>query len=280
MTLYEYKKYASGMLSEISENPVFEAEQIMTWALELSENDLILKKYEQISPDNEKKLGEALTRRVSREPLQYIIGEWDFMGLRMFCGRGCLVPRPETELLAALAERSLPKGGRFIDLCTGSGCIAVSILKMRPDVTAVAVDKSDDALKYAIKNADYHGVSDRLEIISADIAEFTPAGKADVIVSNPPYIKTADIESLMPEVRKEPYMALDGGCDGLDFYRIIAKRYRDYISQSGVILTEIGYDIAKGVSDVFEKAGFNALIIKDDCGNDRVCKAVIKAGTY
>ena len=149
MTINNFKNSAVQQLSEITENPNFEAEQLLTHFLGITRNDLILNKENEIPNDKLSSLLNALERRKKHEPLQYICGEWEFFGLRMFCGKGCLIPRPETEMLAEFAIKSLPKGGHLLDLCTGSGCIAVSVLNARPDVTATAIDISEDALYYA-----------------------------------------------------------------------------------------------------------------------------------
>ena len=207
------------------------------------------------------------SRRIEREPLQYICGEWDFFGLRMFCGKGCLIPRPETEMLAEYAINKLPKGGHLLDLCTGSGCIAVSVLNNRADVTATAVDISGEALEYAKKNAAYHGIGDnRIQFVQTDILDYIPVAIPDIIVSNPPYIKTADISELSPEVKHEPHIALDGGHDGLEFYKIIAAKYHKYLQQNGEIVLEVGYDIANEVSAVFKGKGYVTEIISDIYG--------------
>ena len=274
MTLNDFRIQAMHALEEISDNPRLEAEQLIMWALKLSRNDVTLKRREALSSRKILQLTEALNRRLAREPIQYICGEWDFYGLRMFCGKGCLIPRPETEMLVDYAIRALPRGGHLLDLCTGSGCIAVAVLNNRPDVSAAAVDVSQAALTYARKNAEYHGISeDRLKIVCSDILDYTPFRIPDVIVSNPPYIKTDDIPRLDPEVQYEPYIALNGGYDGLEFYKIIASKYSRYLKNSSEIAMEVGYDIAEEVSALFRGKRFRTELLTDSFGIERVCVA-------
>lgn len=274
MTLNDFRTQAIHALESITDNPRFEAEQLIMWVLKLNRNELTLKRRETLTPLSASHLNDALNRRLSREPLQYICGEWDFYGLRMFCGKGCLIPRPETEMLVDYAIRALPRGGHLLDLCTGSGCIAVAALNNRPDVTAAAVDVSQAALIYARKNAEYHGITeDRLSIVCSDILDYTPLRIPDVIVSNPPYIKTDDIKDLDPEVQYEPYIALNGGYDGLEFYKIIASKYSRYLKSSSEIAMEVGYDIADEVSALFRGKRFRTELLTDQFGIERVCVA-------
>ncbi len=194
---------------------------------------------------NSPKLKDALLRRIQREPLQYILGKWDFCDEVYSLCPDCLIPRPETEELVRYACDILPKGAVFADLCTGSGCIAISILAKRDDLTAVALDISENALATAKENALQNGVNTRLQLIQLDILSGIPkfrAGSFDVIISNPPYIKSADIPSLAPELLYEPKIALDGGADGLIFYRRILEHYLKYLKNDGFFLFEIGYE--------------------------------------
>lgn len=274
MTIYDFKNNAVQELKTITENPSFEAEQLLINILGVSRNDLILQRKHEIPDDKLSALLNALERRKNREPLQYICGEWEFFGLRMFCGKGCLIPRPETEMLAEYAIKSLPKGGHLLDLCTGSGCIAVAVLSSRPDVTATALDISEDALYYAKKNAEYHGIGkDRINFVCKSIFDFLPEKAPDCIVSNPPYIKSADIETLSPEVKHEPVIALDGGEDGLVFYRNIAEKFYNCLKNNAEIYMEVGYDIFSEVSAVFTENKYSVQIFPDTFGVNRVCAA-------
>lgn len=276
MTVSDFRNKAIKALSSITDNAEFEAEQLMQYALNMSKNELVVGRKSVLSPENSSKLEDVLNRRMSREPLQYICGEWEFFGLRMFCGDGCLIPRPETEMIAEYAINSLPKGGHLLDLCTGSGCIAVSVLNNRHDVTATAVDISPTALAYAKKNAEYHGVSDRLELVERDVMDYMPLKIPDVISSNPPYIKSDDISALSPEVRHEPEIALNGGYDGLDFYKIIASRFGKYLGIDGKIVLEVGYDIASEAAAVFKGRRLDTELVTDIYGVERMCIAKLR----
>ncbi len=272
MTYNEFKAKHLDKLNRISDNARFELETLMLHFSGLKKNELLMNRANEIENSVLQKLENAVERRLCREPLQYIIGEWEFFGLRMFCGRGCLIPRPETEMLAEIAIKNLPRGATLLDLCTGSGCISVAVLNNRPDVKAVAVDISADALKYAKKNAEYHGVSDRIKLVNADIYDYKPDFFPNIIVSNPPYIKTVDMETLSCEVQHEPYIALDGGHDGLDFYKLIAKNFAArYLADGGTVAVEVGYDIGEEVAAIFRSQKFTSTLLRDMYEVERVC---------
>ena len=273
MTFNEFKAINLPKLKTITENAAFELETLILSVTGMKKSDLLLNRCNCISEANLISLNKAIERRINREPLQYIIGEWEFFGLRMFCGKGCLIPRPETEMLAEIAIKNLPRNGRLLDLCTGSGCISVAVLNNRPDVTAVAVDISESALDYAKKNAEYHNISsDRLQFVCADIYDYTPEFFSDVIVSNPPYIKTCDMDKLDEEVKHEPEIALDGGHDGLDFYKLIAKYFaKKHLNDGGCCAVEVGYDIGEEVAAIFRSQKFNSLLLRDMYEVERVC---------
>ena len=209
----------------------------------------------------------AVERMKSNEPLAYIIGEWYFYGETYKLNCDCLIPRPDTEHLVDHLIRNLPQNSLFADLCTGSGCIAISVLVHRPDVKAIAVDISSGALDMVRINAKDNGVADRLTVIQADVLHGNALGeqKVDAIVSNPPYIRTDIIDTLDENVKKEPRVALDGGSDGLDFYRVIYSDYRRNVKSGGFIVCEIGYDQGDAA-----KRLFGCTVTKDYGGNDRV----------
>ncbi len=276
MTVIEYKNFAVEKLSSITDNPEFEAVQLMCFALKLSKNKFLLERKMKLNDIQLSQLNSVLERRISREPLQYIIGEWEFYGYKMYCGPGCLIPRPETEMLVDIAVKSLPNSASFLDLCTGSGCISVSILNSRPDVNGSALDISEAALKYAKRNIELYSLNDRINLYCEDINGFVPLKKYNLIISNPPYIKSKDMENLSPEVKKEPDIALDGGEDGLQFYKLILEKYSKYLADDGSFLFEVGYDIADDVAKIYSDAGYNTEVLTDIYGNKRVCKAATK----
>ena len=192
---------------------------------------------------DENALAVLAARRIAREPLQYILGETGFYNEIYTVRPGVLIPRSDTELLVELAIRRLPQNAHFADFCTGSGCIAVSVLKNRPDLTAEAFDLSPDAVSLAKENAERNGVSDRITVARCNLPEANfPACRFAAILSNPPYIPSAVVPTLSPEVQREPALALDGGEDGMDFYRAFLARHRGVLQNGGFFLFEIGYD--------------------------------------
>lgn len=274
MTYNEFRTEAKEKLRKCPdvENPDFEINTIVCHFAKLARTKLLAMRSENIPEEILAELGDALERRMQCEPLQYIIGEWEFFGLRMFCGNGCLIPRPETELLVEKAIELIPKGGHFLDLCTGSGCISVAILNNRKDVTGTAVDISADALAYAKKNAQYHKVENRLELVEMPLEEYLPMTIPDCIISNPPYVKTQDVEEFPPVLRFEPRIAFDGGYDGLDFYKIIAHRYSSrFLKNGGLLLLEAGHDTIREVEAILKYRKMQTKILADMFGVERVC---------
>ena len=224
-------------------------------------------------------LAEAVKKRVDRYPLQYIIGSWSFMTEEYQVNEHCLIPRQDTELLVETAIKTLPENADFIDLCTGSGCVAVSTLAARPDCRAPAADLFPETLSLAKRNAEKNGVADRFSPILADVLsepceDVKARAPFDAVLSNPPYIQSHVVKTLSPEVGYEPEAALDGGRDGLDFYRAILKFYTPLLSSDGFFAFEIGYDQGQDLKNLATKNGFCCKILSDLSGNDRV--AVLK----
>lgn len=208
-------------------------------------------------------------KRCERIPLQYITGEQEFMGLNFYVNSNVLIPRQDTETLVEEALKRIHPGMKVLDMCTGSGCILISILKNVADVEGYGYDISKQALIVAKENAKRNDVSAIFE--RSDLFEEI-TGKFDVIVSNPPYIRTEDITGLMPEVAGfEPMQALDGKEDGLYFYRKMIAEAKEYLVPGGFVLFEIGYDQGEAVSDMMRYAGYDHIqVIKDLAGNNRV----------
>lgn len=211
----------------------------------------------------------VMKKRVERIPLQYITGEQEFMGLTFKVNSNVLVPRQDTETLVEEAIKVIKPGMKILDMCTGSGCVLISIMKNVLNLEGVGVDISKQALVVAKENAKLNQVSATFE--RSDLFE-SVTERFDVIVSNPPYIKTEEITKLMPEVSQfEPVGALDGMEDGLYFYRNLVKESKNYLNPGGVILFEIGYDQGEDVSNMLIYAGYkNVRVIKDLAHNDRV----------
>lgn len=216
----------------------------------------------------------AAERRAAHEPLQYILGEWSFFRQVYEVSPACLIPRSDTEILVEEAIRLLPQNAFFADLCTGSGCIAISTLCERPDTRGYAVDKFADTLKLAARNAQKNGVADRLQLQKTDVLTepIVPDSlRFDAILSNPPYIPTSAIAKLAPELAAEPRAALNGGEDGLLFYRAILRKCKAQLKEGGFFLFEIGYDQANDIQGLAEEEGYQSCRIKKDLsGNDRV----------
>lgn len=278
MTYSEYKARAAEVLSENPEvtDADFEAVTMICSLCGITNAEYLTRRRTAVLTDEDiAELDGMVKRRVCGEPLQYILGEWDFHGLPMYCGRGCLIPRFETEMLVDRAISALPEGGRFLELCVGSGCVSAAILAKRSDVMCDGIDISEDALRYAKKNAERHSVSDRFCISRCDLAEYVPKGKYDVILSNPPYVKTCDVDAFGVGMRFEPRIAFDGGKDGLMFYRTIISRYTEYLLPHGRMLLEVGYDTANGVSRLMIGGGLREVTVEKDInGVDRIVSGI------
>ena len=207
--------------------------------------------------------------RARRIPLQHITGEQEFMGLNFKVNENVLVPRQDTEILVEEAMRYLSDGTRILDICTGSGCILLSLLKYSNECEGMGVDISEDALAVARENAGRLGI--QADFRQSDLLEKVE-GRFDMIVSNPPYIETDVIETLMPEVREhEPIIALDGKADGLYFYRKIIEQCPAYMTRGARLFFEIGYDQGEAVKELMIQRGFIEVeVIQDYAKQDRV----------
>ena len=261
------------------ENAFFDARWLVEKALGINSTQFALKKDKQVSKKDEVEFLSLIRRRIAGEPLQYILGEWEFMGYPFLVGEGVLIPRPETELLADFAKDLLKdkKSPVVFDLCSGSGCIAISVAKLLPKAKVYAVEKSGDALGYLKKNVKLNKAKN-VEIISGDIADrrLLQGIVPDLILSNPPYIKSEEIPTLQKEVLREPSMALDGGADGLDFYKILAADWLSRLPKGGVMAVECGEAQAEDISQLFFLAGGVTDTINDLSGIQRVVTATKK----
>ncbi|QYO79150.1 peptide chain release factor N(5)-glutamine methyltransferase [Devosia salina] len=252
-------------------------------ALGLDALGLALRERDAVPAEAVTRVAELLQRRMSGESVARIIGEKDFFGLTFGLNAATLEPRPDTELLVELALERLPQGGRLLDLGTGTGCIPISILASRADATGLATDLSAEALAMARANATRHGVEDRLAFAQgswfAALAFAPPAGRSaekfDLILSNPPYITSAVVETLAPEVKDfDPRLALDGGPDGLAPYRVIAAEAAHFLRPGGWVMVEIGHDQGASVPALLAQQGFGEIgVHKDLNGLDRVVVA-------
>jgi release factor glutamine methyltransferase len=232
---------------------------------------------EEMPPETLHEFEALIKKRAERVPLQYITGEQEFMGLPFSVNSNVLVPRQDTETLVEEALKVTEPGMRVIDMCTGSGCVLIAVLKNVPNVTGAGYDISKQAIIVAKENAKKNEVTAVFE--RSNLFEDVPAEKVDVIMSNPPYIPSGEIAALMPEVSEfEPTLALDGGEDGLDCYRRLISQCGAYLKPGGHLLLEIGYDQGKAVSSMLSEAGYEGVsVVKDLAGNDRVVKGTIRS---
>ena len=277
MTVFElYKNCCAGLKKAGIENAENEARFILQKALECDETTFLLSKNVAAEPHIIDRAVNMISRRTKREPLQYILGEWDFFGNTFKVGEGVLAPRPETEELCSIVvDRLKGKDGRVsvFDLCSGTGCIGISLKKALPDLDVYLVEYSDEALGYLNENRMNLGVARSVPAIKGDVLlgyeAFGFLPRPDVIISNPPYICTSLISELQTEVTKEPKIALDGGEDGLMFYRALAERWLPFVNHGGFLAVECGDEQAVSVAAMFSTHSDDISIIKDFNGIDR-----------
>lgn len=267
------------------EEAAWDARLLLEYVCETNRNDLLVHGDYPVDVDKEAKYFELLEKRKQRIPLQHLTGVQEFMGLEFKVNEHVLIPRQDTEILVEEVLKNLHDGMHVLDMCTGSGCILISLLNYSNDCQGVGVDISEEALKVARENAKKllggkivsegecpDGVDDESVIfIQSDMFE-NVIGKYEIIVSNPPYICSDVIPTLMPEVKDhEPMQALDGTADGLFFYRKIVDESKSYLTGGGMLYFEIGYDQAEAVSKLMQEAGFAEInVVKDYAGLDRV----------
>lgn len=243
-------------------------------------NTLLVYPDTHVSEEDAARYDELIEKRSKHIPLQQLTGSCEFMGIEFFVNDKVLIPRQDSECLVEEAMRYVADGSDILDLCTGSGCLLLSLMHYKNSCRGVGVDISADAISVASSNRDRLEETGGLnggsaEFIIGDLFDPVAGRKFDVIISNPPYIRSRDIEELMPEVRDhEPHLALNGGQDGLSFYRRIAASAPDHLVRGGRIFLEIGYDQADDVSRILADAGFyDIYVIKDFGRNDRVVLA-------
>lgn len=248
-----------------------EARVLIKYILNKNEINIIANENIELSNENKKQLLESIEKIKKGYPLQYITHYQEFMGIKFEVNENVLIPQPDTEVLVEktieIVQKCYPKEDnrniKILDLCTGSGAIAISLKKYLPSVQVFASDISKKALEIAKTNAKKNDV--QIKLIESNMFENINE-KFDIVVSNPPYIKTDEITKLSNQVQNEPRLALDGGKDGLDFYRIIQKNIKNYLYENGILLMEIGYDQGQAVASMFK----NSKLVKDYAGKNRV----------
>ena len=247
------------------DNARLEAEWLLCEALALDRVGLYLNFDKPLSDAELTTFRQMVARRAKREPLQHILGTQEFMGLEFKVSPAVLIPRHDTETLLQEALRIAPKAASALDIGTGSGCVAIALAKNLPDAAIMSVDISAAALELAAQNAALNGV--QVDFRLGSIFEPVQGERFDLIVSNPPYIPTEDLAGLEPEVRDfEPRTALDGGTDGLDFYRQIISQSPEHLAAKGWLLVEIGIGQGIQVKELFASAGFSAIFTANDPG--------------
>lgn len=260
---------------EFTENARFEAEQLLC-AAGIDRIKLLTEPSAEVSPEEERRFLEMLRRRQSGEPLQYILGEWEFYGLPFAVGEGVLIPRQDTETLCETALDFLEtrdSGFRLsADLCAGSGCVGITLAK-KANAQVLSYELSEKALVFLRRNIELNGADSvcaiRGDILSEELIEAAPT--LDLIVSNPPYLTARDMTALQTEVSHEPQMALFGGEDGLSFYRAIAKSWTRRLKSGGMLAVEIGMGQEESVSALFKENGITPRLKNDACG---ICRVV------
>lgn len=251
-----------------------DARLLLEFVCGTNRNTLLAHGDREVSAEECERYRELIGKRAAHIPLQHLTGEQDFMGLTFLVNKEVLVPRQDTEVLVEEAMKHLHDGMRILDLCTGSGCILLSLLHYSNDCEGVGTDLSPQALSVAREN--YERLREARPEMKARFLEgdlfAALEERFDMIVSNPPYIETGVIDTLMPEVREhEPLMALNGGADGLAFYRRIAKQAGSYLNGGGMLFFEIGCGQAEAVCGLMKEAGFCEIqVVKDFAGLDRV----------
>ena len=277
MTIHDVLKLNITKLKEHNiEEPILKAKILLAFVLCKTKEYLLINQNEEINKDIIKIYETNIEKIINGFPIQYITNKKEFMGLDFFVNESVLIPRNDTEILVEESLNIIKKHNmhEILDLCTGSGAIAVSIAKNIENAKIIATDISEEALKIAKKNAIQNNVFEKVKFQKSNMFEKINS-KFDIIVSNPPYIETKTIKELSEEVQKEPYIALNGGQDGLNFYKIIAENAKMFLNKNGYLALEIGYNQKESVIEILKNYEYKNIYTKKDLeGNDRVivCK--------
>lgn len=258
MKLYEALREALAFISQ------GDARELLYHVFDLTAEKYAINKNEPCDEARLELFRSLCKKREGGYPLQYILGSWDFFGREFFVNEGCLIPREETELIVKTALELSIEDCAFADLCTGSGCIGISYALENKSARGILCDVSAEALRVAEKNAAYHKVADRARPIKFDVFKDELPEGLSLIVSNPPYINARDMKTLEKEVLCEPSLALYGGIDGLDFYKMICKKHFHSLKDGGYIVFEVGYDQADAVAELLMAEGATDIQIFTD----------------
>lgn len=271
-----YQQAKKELVQAGKDNPAFDAFCLFSMATGFNRQQYVIHSGEQADPEQARRLLALTGRRAEGQPLQYLLGEWEFMGLPFYVGEGVLVPRDDTEILVEEAARLLRENGgkTALDLCGGSGAVAIGLAHLCPQAKAVSVELSDSALAYLQKNIIRNRMEKRVSALRGDIlhdATLFADYSFDLLLSNPPYIPTGDLAGLQIEVQREPRMALDGGEDGLLFYRAIVGGWLSKLRPGGALAVEVGIRQADDVAALFRAHGLEEVrILPDLAGIPRV----------
>ncbi len=285
ITIHKVLKEVEGTLKDKVSTPLLDAQVILCHVLDVDRLYLIVNKERVLTAEEAYEYNKLIEKRLDGVPVQYIIGSQEFMGLRFHVEEGVLIPRPDTEILIEKILGNIEENNNYniVDIGTGSGAITVSLAKYIEKAHVFSVDISEKALEIAMKNAEANGVRSKISFLNGSL--FSPLDdigikdKIDILVSNPPYIPSKEIEGLQVEVSKyEPRIALDGGEDGLDFYREIIDKAPEYLRRGGLIALEVGHDQARIVAGLMKEKDryVDIQITKDLAGIERVVSGKIK----
>ncbi len=264
----------------------WKSKKLLEYVLKQDSNQLIINSLEEVNLEKQLEFEKYLQKIIDGEPIQYITNRQEFMGFCFYVDNNVLIPQPDTEILVEETIKILDKmpinksdnatNIQILDLCTGSGCIGISLAKILNNVTITASDIKEEAILIAKRNAECNKVINKMKFICCNLFKLIKEKNYDIIVSNPPYIKTSEISKLSKEVQKEPNIALDGGEDGLNFYRAILKNAFKYLKNEGYLLLEIGFDQGESIIKMHKEIENSNLKliskkpIKDFGGNDRI----------
>ena len=267
------KKEINNLKQNNIENSTLKAKILLANILNVKKEYLLIHSEEEIKQEDKIKYENCIKELIKGKPLQYITNKQEFMGLNFYVDENVLIPQPDTEILVekAIEIAETTQKNKILDMCTGSGCIAISLAKKINNTQIIAVDISNNALNVANKNAINNNVENKIKFINSDMFNNIEE-KFDIIVSNPPYIETETINKLEIEVQNEPHLALDGGIDGLKFYKTIANNAFKYLNENGYLLLEIGYNQQNSVTQLLQDIGKYKDIetVKDLGGNYRI----------
>lgn len=290
MTLKDLYDLTDNMLAAAGvEAHRFDTDCLFEDILDADKVTLMLHGSDEVPEPDADRLMAAAEKRCAGNPLQYILGTWEFFGRTFSVGEGVLIPRPDTEVLVEkVLEHFKAEGNEspeICDLCSGSGCIAITLKKELPKATVHAVELSSEAMPYLVKNIRQNEAD--VKLIKGDVTDgrllenfldpddFGEYRKIDCIVSNPPYLTDKEMTELSREVKREPELALHGGADGLKFYRIISCLWKEILKEGGLLAFEIGWEQGEAVREIMEKSGYrNVAVHKDYAGNDRVVTGI------